>query len=82
MCTICLKLTGPELLDECTYGTMVTSPTGHGAILVGCSENSKSLYELRSVNGQLEWRKMKQTLQYPRYSTIAMTIPDNLVNCH
>ena len=73
---------GPELMDKCQYGKMVTSPSGQGAILVGCNENPESLYELRNISGQLEWRKMKQTLQYPRYFTIAITIPDNLVNCH
>ena len=61
---------------------MVTSPSGQGAILVGCVGSQESLYELRSIEGQLEWRKMKQKLQYPRYFSIAMTIPDNLVNCH
>ena len=61
---------------------MVTSPSGQGAILVGCNENPESLYELRNINGQLEWRKMKQKLQYPKYLTIAMTIPDNIVSCH
>ena len=73
---------GPDLLEKCQYGKMVTSPSGQGAILVGCKENPESLYELRIINDQLEWRKMKQTLQYPKHFTVAMTVPDDLVNCN
>ena len=58
---------------------MVTSPSGKGAILVGCNESQESFYELKSDNGQLKWEKMKQKLQYPRSHTIAIKIPDSLV---
>ena len=64
---------------------MVSSPYGDGVILVGCSEHSNAIYRLIANNDgiemTLEWRTMPITLQYPRDSTVAILIPDELTNC-
>ena len=61
---------------------MVTSPDGQGVILLGCYPNRESLYELRKNNdGILAWTKLPQKLKYPRESTLAMLIPDEMVLC-
>ena len=48
---------------------------------IGCEDNPESLYELTEIDGILSWKKMFQELEYPRDSTIAMLIPDTLVDC-
>ena len=77
---------GPELPSTCHDGSMVSSPYGDGVILVGCSEHSNAIYRLIASNNNgiemsLEWRTMPITLQYPRDSTVAILIPDELTNC-
>ena len=61
---------------------MITSPNGHSVFLFGCKENPESIYELFNTEGNLSWRKLLQTLTYPRYNTVAMLIPDELVTCN
>ena len=65
----------------CRFPTMVSNPDGHGVILLGCYETQDTLYELKNVDGILTWREMPQKLKYPRHSTVAMLIPDDLANC-
>ena len=64
------------------YSTLITSPNGHSVFLFGCKENPESIYELFNTEGNLSWRKLLQTLTYPRYNTVAMLIPDELVTCN
>ena len=54
---------------------------GRGVILLGCYVTQDTLYELKNVDGILTWREMPQKLKYPRHSTVAMLIPDDLANC-
>ena len=61
---------------------MITSPDGNGVILLGCSASRDTIYELKIVNGNLEWVEKLQKLKYPREHTVPMLIPDNLTNCH
>ena len=61
---------------------MINSPNGHSVFLFGCKENPESIYELFNTEGNLSWRKLLQTLTYPRYNTVAMLIPDELVTCN
>ena len=73
---------GPDLIEPCWYSSMVTSPDGQGVILLGCYPNRESLYELRKNNdGILAWTKLPQKLKYPRESTLAMLIPDEMASC-
>ena len=71
---------GPELPAPCHDGSIVTA--GQGVILLGCSENSDTLYRLVVNESSLEWKTMPIKLQYPRDSTVAMLIPDELANCN
>ena len=73
---------GPNLPDACTYGSMVTSPTEDGVILLGCEQNPEAIYKMApDSNGALVWTKMKQKLKYPRSGPIVVSIPDNQVTC-
>ena len=65
----------------CRFPSMVTNPDGDGVILLGCYENQDTLYELKNLDGILTWKEMPQKLKYPRHSTVAMLIPDDLANC-
>ena len=53
--------------------------------MLGCFENGEptdAVYELvNTEDNGLMWEKMSQKLKYPRYDTVAMLIPDELVNC-
>ena len=64
---------------------MVTSPDGQGVILLGCyppSEQSSLMFQLRkNNNGFLSWNEMPQKLKYPRTFSVAMLLPDYLVQC-
>ena len=74
--------TGPKLPDACTYGSMVTSPTEDGVILLGCEQNPEAIYKMApDSNGALVWTKMKQKLKYPRSGPIVVSISDNQVTC-
>ena len=60
---------------------MVTSPTGKGVVIIGgwnekSSKYSTSLFELDGRN--MEWTKLKQTLEYGRVGHISFPIHDNL----
>ena len=77
-----LYFSGPDLPDDCHEGSMVTSPTGDGVILLGCYENQDSIYKMApNSNGALVWTKMKQKLKYPRSGPIVVSILDNQVTC-
>ena len=80
-----LILAGPQLPQTCDHPSIVQSPDGQGVILLGCFENGEptdAIYELvNTQNKGLMWEKMSQKLKYPRYDTVAMLIPDELVNC-
>ena len=78
-----LYFSGPDLPDECTWGSMVTSPTGDGVILLGCYENRDAIYKMApDSNGAFVWTKMKQKLKYPRtYQPIVAPIDDEQVTC-
>ena len=45
---------GPELPAPCHDGSIVTA--GQGVILLGCSENSDTLYRLVVNESSLEWK--------------------------
>ena len=78
-----LYFSGPDLPDECTYGSMVTSPTGDGVILLGCYENRETIYKMApDSNGTFVWTKLRQKLKYPRHAQpIVAPISDDQVNC-
>ena len=78
-----LYFSGPDLPDACYQGSMVTSPTGDGVILLGCYENQDAIYEMApDSNGAFVWTKMKQKLKYPRAERpIVAQIDDNQVTC-
>ena len=69
----------PQLDQLCTSSSLVTSPNDDSVILLGCNEHRDSFFELKSINGHLEWSKMQQNLKYQRYSSVAMLVPDDLV---
>ena len=74
-----LKL-GPDLLDFCAYGSMLTS--SDGVILLGCQFNEEVIYQMKpNSEGNFVWNKMNQTLKYPRISTIVDYIDDDQVTC-
>ena len=59
---------------------MLTS--SDGVILLGCQFNEEVIYQMKpNSNGDFVWSKMKQTLKYPRISTIVDYIEDDQVNC-
>ena len=66
---------------------MVPSPNGKGVILLGCRCNDpdhpfdNSIYELSTYNGILEWKTKTQKIKYPRYNSVSMLVPDELVTC-
>ena len=71
---------GPDLLDFCAYGSMLTS--SDGVILLGCQFNEEVIYQMKqNSNGDFVWSKMNQTLKYPRISTIVDYIDDDQVTC-
>ena len=76
---------GPKLPISCSGPSMVTSPDGQGVILLGCyppSEQSSLMFQLRkNNNGILSWNEMPQKLKYPRTFSVAMLLPDYLVQC-
>ena len=74
---------GPEIPTQCVDGSIVTSPNGQGAIMLGCYRNPEQIYEMKwNYNGaSLQWSVMKQTLKYPKYETVAMLIPEEFTNC-
>ena len=61
---------------------MITSPDGHGIILLGCYESMDKIYELRNIDGDLQWNILPQKLKHPRTNTVTMLIPDDLTNCY
>ena len=65
--------------EPCAYSSMVTSQ--NGVIVLGCTQNPESIYEMINTDGTLSWRLMEQKLKYPRDSAIAMLIPDSLADC-
>ena len=72
---------GPDLLDFCAYGSMLTS--SDGVILLGCQFNEEVIYQMKpNSNGDFVWSKMNQTLKFPRISTIVDYIDDDQVNCN
>ena len=60
---------------------MVTSPTGKGVIIIGGStapfEFSKAMFELSQ---SIEWTRLEQTLKVEHFASLAIPIPDELVN--
>ena len=78
-----LYFSGPDLPDGCNEGSMVTSPTGDGVILLGCWQNPDAIYKMApDSNGAFVWTKMKQKLKYPRtYQPIVAPIDDEQVTC-
>ena len=78
-----LYFSGPDLPDGCVRGSMVTSPTGDGVILLGCEPNRDAIYKMTlDSNGAFVWTKMKQKLKYPRtYQPIVAPIDDEQVTC-
>ena len=77
------SLSGPDLPDACYDGSMVTSPTGDGVILLGCYENQETIYKMApDSNGTFVWTKMRQKMKYPRtYRPLVAPISDDQVNC-
>lgn len=77
------NISGPSG-PKCTFGSMVTSPTGDGVILLGCIENPEAIYQMTTgSNGEFYWTEMKQKLKYPRTGKpIVAYIDDDLVSCH
>ena len=78
-----LYFSGPDLPDACSFGSMATSPTRDGVILLGCLENKDAIYKMApDSNGDYIWTKMKQKLKYPRtYRPIVASIDDDQVTC-
>ena len=78
-----LYFSGPDLPDACYQGSMVTSPTGDGVILLGCDQNRDTIYKMApDSNGAFVWTKMKQKLKYPRTARpIVAPIDDEQVTC-
>ena len=74
---------GPDLpLTSCIYGSVVTSPDGKGILLMGCTIDQNGIYELaENSDGDLEWTKLNQQLESPRYGPIVMSIPNNMTLC-
>ena len=61
---------------------MVTSPDGKGILLMGCTIDQNGIYELaENFDGDLEWTKLNQQLESPRYGPIVMSIPNNMTLC-
>ena len=60
---------------------MVTSPTGKGVSVIGGSaepfEFSKAMFELSQ---SIEWTRLEQTLKVENFASLAIPIPDELVN--
>ena len=75
------SILGPEIPIECVDGSMVTSPNGEGAIMLGCSTNPEKIHIMKWNGYSLQWTLMKQTLKYPKYYTVAMLIPKELTSC-
>ena len=77
-------LSGPNLINSCYYGAMVTSPTGDGVVLLGCSQSPGSIYRMSlDENGDYQWMMMEQSLKYPRsYLPIVNYIEDHQVICN
>ena len=40
---------GPEIPIECVDGSMVTSPNGEGAIMLGCSTKPERIYIMKKI---------------------------------
>ena len=74
---------GPDLpLTSCIYGSVVTSPDGKGILLMGCTIDQNGIYELaENSDGDLEWKKLNQQLESPRYGPIVISIPNNMTVC-
>ena len=70
---------GPDLPQDCSYPSMVTSPNGQGVMLVGCVEHAQvtdTIYELVATNDTLVWRPMDQNLTYPRMNSVSVLVSD------
>ena len=69
-------------LTSCIYGSVITSPDRKGMLLMGCTIDQNGIYELReNSDGDLEWTKLNQQLESPRYGPIVMSIPNNMTLC-
>ena len=73
---LCFNL-GPELLEPCTFGSLVSSPNGEWIALLGCAENPSNIYKLEGET----WTLYPKELTYPKYLGLAFPISDDLVNC-
>ena len=47
----------------------------------GQDDYLSSLYQLSCYNGYCQWQEMKQTLKTARSQFVAMTVPENYVDC-
>ena len=61
---------------------MVPMPDGNGLVLIGCSGQSRNIYQLSWIGDASQWIKKKQKLKYPRWNgPVTMLIPDELTSC-
>ena len=73
---LCFNL-GPDLLEPCDDGSLVSSPNGEWIALLGCRQNPSKIYKLEGG----AWTVYQKELKYPKRSGLAFLISDDLVNC-
>ena len=73
---LCFNL-GPDLLEPCYDGSLVSSTNGEWIALLGCIENPSKIYKLEDYT----WKLYPKELKYPKRSGLAFPISDDLVNC-
>ena len=74
--------TGPTVVKPCIYGSMVTLTSGTEAVLIGCESFTEMIYKLTWQGEHLQWVALQQKLNYPRYSAVAMLIPNSKTICN
>ena len=73
---------GPDLPVDCSFGKMITSPSGDGVILMGCQEHDDVYKMVADSNGYYHWEATGHSLQYSRNNPIVEYIHQGLVNCN
>ena len=69
---------------EKSYGsTMMTTPSGHGIIVIGGYNSewklSKNIFELHSRNNILYWTQLRQKLHHGRVGHVSLPVPDKFI---